>query len=322
MRCCFKRNDRVTGTANWTLAILILIGLLVLMSEPVLSQQANRQPTPPPRRCTLPAEELESLIILLDDIEQEPGQESDEAASEEAEPSVESTGSNASGTTRLDPQCTRELTRLRHTVNHLQRSYHQLKQSPVTIDERQYRYMENRYALRKRELTAQLDQLTKQANAAHRSQLNELRRKIVAMEKQLNDSVAKLAEQRQRNVDHFVQLVASSVRNRRIDAAITHFNTLITYSNEPYGAIVEKVYETGNIQTTVAVLNFLRKVDFQHRPVLGYEALVDALIKRAALQGPDAVELLKHVQALIVVRDGSQQARAIALLKKIKSNVH
>lgn len=318
---CLKRNDRVATVAKWSVHILILAGLLALMSEPVQSQQANRKPTPP-RRCTLPAEELESLIILLDDIEQEPEQTSDEETSQEAEPSIEESSTNSSGTARLDPQCTRELTRLRHTLNHLQRSYHQLKQSPITIDERQYQYMENRYAQRKRELTAQLDQLTKQANPAHRSQLNELRRKIVAIEKQLNDSVAKLAEQRQRNVEHFIQLVANNIRDRRIQPAITNFDTLITYNSDPYGAIVGKVYETGNIQNTVAVLNFLRYVDFKHRPVAGYEALVDALINRAALRGPDAVELLKHIQALIVVRDGNQQAQAIALLKKFKSNVH
>uniref|UniRef100_A0A182TTL8 Uncharacterized protein n=1 Tax=Anopheles melas TaxID=34690 RepID=A0A182TTL8_9DIPT len=299
-----------------TLLLLVLAGLAMLTVTPVQSQQqGGRRPTPP--KCTLSADELDALITQVEDIEREPseGDNDDDEDSEETEPE--------SAAPQLNPGCARELRRLRHSIDHLQKSYHNLKQNTVDIDEQQYRYMQNHYTARKRELNAQLELLSQRANAQHRSQLMELKRKIAAMEKQLNQSVTQLAEERQRNMARRLQLVALNVRNNKIPAALTNFKQLANYTSEPYGTIVQNVFQTGSSNmNTWALLSFLRNVDLGHQPIAGYEALVDALIARDALRGPEALELLKQLQCLILVRDGQQQARTIALLKKFKANVH
>lgn len=309
-----KRNNRVVSTPKWAIhACLILVGLMMVLSGTVQSQQTGRGRTPTPK-CALPAAELESLITLLDDIEQQPLQEESAEDAEDEEESVESLE-------RLNPQCTRELNRLRHTVDHLQRRYHELKQSTTTgIDERRYKQMENRYAQQKQKLTTQLEELAKQVNPQHQSQLSKLRRKIIDTEKQLNSTISEVSKERQRNANHFIQLVANNIRNNNVRVALNNFNTLTTYNTDPYGAIVQKLFQSGGASNTQAMLYFLRQVDFKHRPVSGYDALVDALIERSALRGPDAIELLKHIQCIIFARDGPQQTQALALLKKFKSS--
>uniref|UniRef100_A0A182M8T7 Uncharacterized protein n=1 Tax=Anopheles culicifacies TaxID=139723 RepID=A0A182M8T7_9DIPT len=317
-----KRNDRTAAAPKWTLHILlILVGVVVLLlAESVQSQQANRRKPTPRHKCPLPIEELDSLVDLLSNIEQEPQPDQPEEDYEEESSEAVDTESQ---TPQLDPHCARELKKLRDAVNHLQRSYYDLKQSPSTLDERLYRYRERSYTQQKQKLTAQLDELSKQINSQDRSQLLQLRRKINEVEKQLNETVSKLAQQRQTNKDNFIRLVASNIGTNRIVSAIANFNQLLTYSIDPYGEIVQKVFATGNVQAkTTAMLQFLQKVDFQHRPVLGYDALVDELIALSALNGPNAIELLKHIQCIILARDGDQQAEALALLKKFKSNAH
>ncbi|XP_061512074.1 uncharacterized protein LOC133393034 [Anopheles gambiae] len=302
------------------LLLLVLAGLAILTVAPVQSQQqGGRRPTPPPPKCTLSADELDALITQVEDIEREPseGNNDDDEDSEETEPE------SAATAPQLNPGCARELRRLRHSIDHLQKSYHNLKQNTVDIDEQQYRYMQNHYTARKRELNAQLELLSQRSNAQHRSQLMELKRKIAAMEKQLNRSVTQLAEERQQNMARRLQLVALNVRNNKIPAALSNFEKLANYTSEPYGAIVQNVFQTGSSSTNAwALLSFLRKVDLSREPIAGYETLVDALIARNALRGPEALELLKQLQCLILVRDGQQQARTIALLKKFKANVH
>uniref|UniRef100_A0A182VFN6 Uncharacterized protein n=1 Tax=Anopheles merus TaxID=30066 RepID=A0A182VFN6_ANOME len=308
-----------TRSPTAALLLLVLAGLAILAVTPVQSQQqGGRRPTPPPPpKCTLSADELDALITQVEDIEREPSEGDNADYEDSEEPEQES----AATAPQLNPGCARELRRLRHSIDHLQKSYHDLKQNTVDISEQQYRYMQNHYTARKRELNAQLELLSQRANAQHRSQLMELKRKIAAMEKQLNQSVTQLAEERQQNMARRLQLVALNVRNNKIPAALTNFEKLANYTSEPYGAIVQNVFQTGSSNMNAwALLSFLRNVDLSRQPIAGYEALVDALIARDALRGPEALELLKQLQCLILVRDGKQQPRTIALLKKFKAN--
>uniref|UniRef100_A0A182R0J5 Uncharacterized protein n=1 Tax=Anopheles farauti TaxID=69004 RepID=A0A182R0J5_9DIPT len=299
------------GMSEWTLLVLAVVSVTIL-TIPVQSQQVRSQSRAP--KCILAADELESLIDLLDDIELPSSTDSEEAEEEvSSEKEYE--------TQPVNPQCTRELRRLRHSVRLLQLRYQELKQNTTTVDARQYELMKRRYEHQKKDLTAKLDHLSTQASAQHRSQLNELKNKIKKVEKQLNSAVEELARQRQLNVNNYILLVANYIYNNQMNPAISNFDRLMTYSTDPYGSIVRKVIENGGVQTTHKLLQFLQRVNFQHQPVAGYEVLVEELIAQQALIGSKASELLKHLQVLVLARDGNQQERAVALLKRFKSNV-
>uniref|UniRef100_A0A182J9D1 Uncharacterized protein n=1 Tax=Anopheles atroparvus TaxID=41427 RepID=A0A182J9D1_ANOAO len=292
---------------SWRRASTIRLLLLLLTLAAILpsgqSQQRTRKP-PASRHCTVTEDEFDSLVALLEDIEQEPteGSEEDDETVEEPESSGQST------------QCTRELARLRKSIRGLQESYHRLKES--TVDSREYQLRKNRYEQQKGDLGAKLARLESQINSKHRSQINTLKRKIKDLEKQLNASVTELEKQRQQNVDHFINLVASQVNAGQQQSAANNFQKLMKYSTDPYAEIVKRVNVDWNMIT------FLRYVDFQHTPIAGYEALVDAMIARKSLRSWEALELLKHIQSILLARDGQQQQRAVALLKKFKMNAN
>ncbi|KFB49126.1 hypothetical protein ZHAS_00017280 [Anopheles sinensis] len=232
----------------------------------------------------------------------EPTDESDETE-ETVEPQPDQTA-----------QCTRELNRLRNSIRRLQQTYHQLKDNQVIVDLREFEVRKNRYEQRKRDLQAKLSGLESQLSSQSRSQISELKQKIKELEKQLNASVSELEQQRKQNADYFINLVATQIDGGKLAMAAQNFLYLMAYTNDPYGEIVKRVSYSRPMMT------FLASVDFKYQPVAGYEALVDAMIERGTLRGYDALELLKHLQALILARDGKQQTRAIALMRKFQMN--
>lgn len=268
------------------------------------SQTRTRRPSAS-RKCTLTGDEVDSLTELLDDIEA-PVEDLSEGEDSEPEP--------AEGAT-VTP-CTRDLERLRRSVRLLQHTYQKLKEDIDTVDVREYELRKNRYNQRKLDLTAKLEGLERQVTSQHRSKIVQLRNKLKAVEKQVATTVSELDRQRQQNADHFINLVATNVDARREYLVQRNFEQLMTYSTDPYGEIMKRVSSTRNMMT------FLSKVDLQHQPIAGYEALLDTMIARRAVYGPEAMDLLKHIQSLILARDGQQQERAIALLKKFKKNAN
>lgn len=279
--------------------VVLLLALATLLP---VGQSQLRTRKPAAHRCTLSVDEFDSLVALLDDIEQEPTDESDETE-ETVEPQPDQTA-----------QCTRELNRLRNSIRRLQQTYHQLKDTKVIVNLQEFELRKNRYEQRKRDLQAKLSGLESQLSSQSRSQISELKQKIKELEKQLNASISELEQQRNQNAAHFINLVATQIDGGKLAMASKNFLNLMAYTNDPYGEIMKRVRSSWHMMT------FLASVDFKHQPVAGYEALVDTMIERGTLRGYEAIELLKHIQALVLARDGQQQSRVIELMKKFRMN--
>ncbi|XP_058061514.1 uncharacterized protein LOC131211872 [Anopheles bellator] len=297
---CIFRN---TGTS-------FAIGLLVFALVATLPQESHSQRSQPGvRKCTMAADEVDSLVNLLEDMELDPtSEESEESESEETAVLPAS-----------NPTCTAQLARMRNSVRRLQESYQRLK-FHINDNVWEYRTRKNSYEQQKRDLTQKLEQLAGQVSAQNRSALSVLRRKIKNAEQQLASSVKELEKQRQENENLLISLVADKITAGKLPEAHNKLEQLVIYSNEPYPAIVQKVFQGNPHQAAELLIEFLKRVDFQYRPIGGYEALVDTMIDRQTLRGRNAIELLKHIQSLVLARLGQQHERAVALLKKFRMN--
>uniref|UniRef100_A0A182M3R7 Uncharacterized protein n=1 Tax=Anopheles culicifacies TaxID=139723 RepID=A0A182M3R7_9DIPT len=188
----FKRNDRTAGAPKWALNIfLILVGVLLLLGAPVRSQQEEPKQTST-GKCPLTEQEVNTLIDLLNKLEQET--KPTEFEFDYAEESDETLDAES----RLTARCARELKKLRDAISDLPRSYYDYKQVTSTLHPRWYKLYEDRFTERKDTLAYQMEYVLKQVRPQDQLQQKKLREKYVEVEKRMNATALEVAKRRQK----------------------------------------------------------------------------------------------------------------------------
>uniref|UniRef100_A0A2M3Z8R3 Putative salivary secreted protein n=1 Tax=Anopheles braziliensis TaxID=58242 RepID=A0A2M3Z8R3_9DIPT len=262
---------------------------------------------PSRRQCFIAREELSNLIDLLNNMD---------------EPYVDSEPEDFDTLEDPDtPSCSSKLERIRVSVKELHKNYHALKQIRQDDPISNYRISKYRYETKLKNLNQTLFEFVPQVSNQDLTALNQLRRKVKEVEIKLAKSVNNLQKQREQTAVALSETVIQKIRTNSRDAAITEFKYLALRSDDPYRIIVPKVYR-GTDDDARKMIDFLEKVDFNDRPIGGYEVLVDRMITDDKLRGENAVRILKGIQAIIMARVGQQHERAVALLKRFRMNAH
>ncbi|XP_050086644.1 uncharacterized protein LOC126571851 [Anopheles aquasalis] len=280
--------------------ILVLLAVACTLPSGIRSAPSRRQ-------CLIARNELSNLIDLLNNMD-EPYDESVEEEFDELEET-----NTAS--------CIVKLKSIRTSVKQLHKNYHDLKQIRQDDPISNYRISKYRYESKLRDLNQTLSELVPQVSNQDLTALNKLRRKVKEVEIKLARSVNNLQKQREQTAAALSQTVIQKIRTDSVDAAIAEFKHLALRSEDPFRIIVLQVYR-GSDDDARKLINFLEKVDFNDRPIGGYEVLVDRMITEDKLRGDNAVRILKDIQAIIMARVGQQHDRAVALLKRFRVKAH
>uniref|UniRef100_A0A2M4BVK6 Putative salivary secreted protein n=1 Tax=Anopheles marajoara TaxID=58244 RepID=A0A2M4BVK6_9DIPT len=263
---------------------------------------------PSRRQCFIARDELSSLIELLNNME-EPYDNSD---SEDFD-TLEDDANTLS--------CSNKLEKIRKSVKQLHQNYQNLKEIRENDPISEYRIVKYRYESKLRDLNQTLSELVPQVSNQNLTALNQLRRKVKEVELKLAKSVRSLQSQREQTALALSETVIQKIRIGSLDPAIAEFKNLALRSEDPFRIIVPKVYRGADNEAD-RMIKFLEKVDFNDRPIGGYEVLVDRMITDDKLRGDNAVRILKGIQAIIMARVGGQHERAVALLKRFRVNAH
>uniref|UniRef100_A0A2M4ARZ6 Putative secreted protein n=1 Tax=Anopheles triannulatus TaxID=58253 RepID=A0A2M4ARZ6_9DIPT len=267
------------------------------------------QSNPAGRKCLIARDELSSLIDLLSNMEVSYEEYSEEEFEEDT---LDDTNA---------PSCSNKLNKIRTSVRELHKNYQILKRIPQDDPISNYRMSKYRYESKLRDLNQTLSALVPQVSNQNLTALNQLRRKVKEVEIQLARSVNNLQKQREETAKELSRTVIAKINAKSVDAAIAEFKALALRSDDPFRMIVPQVYR-GRDDEAAKMIDFLEAVDFNDRPIGGYEKLVDAMIIEDKLRGDNAVRILKDIQAIIMARVGQQHERAVALLKRFRSKAH
>uniref|UniRef100_A0A182F6A4 Uncharacterized protein n=2 Tax=Anopheles albimanus TaxID=7167 RepID=A0A182F6A4_ANOAL len=219
------------------------------------------------------------------------------------------------------PFCTSKLERIRTSVKELHKNYEALKQIRQDDPISNYRISKYKYESKLRDLNQTLSELVPQVNKQNLTALNQLRRKVKEVEIKLAKSVNNLQRQREQTAIALSETVIQKIRTNSVRDAIAEFKNLALRSDDPFRIIVPKVYRGADDEAR-KMIDFLEMVDFNDRPIGGYEVLVDTMITQDKLRGENAVRILKGIQAIIMARVGQQHERAVALLKRFRVKAH
>ncbi|XP_035778045.1 uncharacterized protein LOC118459087 [Anopheles albimanus] len=280
--------------------ILLLLGVMFALPSGIDSIPSRRQ-------CFIARDELSNLIDLLNNMD-EPYDDSEQTEFDDLDD--EDT-----------PFCTSKLERIRTSVKELHKNYEALKQIRQDDPISNYRISKYKYESKLRDLNQTLSELVPQVNKQNLTALNQLRRKVKEVEIKLAKSVNNLQRQREQTAIALSETVIQKIRTNSVRDAIAEFKNLALRSDDPFRIIVPKVYRGADDEAR-KMIDFLEMVDFNDRPIGGYEVLVDTMITQDKLRGENAVRILKGIQAIIMARVGQQHERAVALLKRFRVKAH
>ncbi|ETN59965.1 hypothetical protein AND_008436 [Anopheles darlingi] len=281
---------------------------LLLLLAVACTLPSGIESIPSRRQCLIARDELSNLMDLLNNMDEPYDEYSEQEGFEDLEDSN-------------TPSCSSKLEKIRTSVKELHKNYHVLKQIRQDDPISNYRMSKYRYESKLRDLNQTLSELVPQVSNQNLTALNQLRRKVKEVEIKLAKSVKNLQRQREETALALSTTVIEKIRTKSVDAAIAEFKELALRSEDPFRIIVPRVYR-GTDDEATKMIDFLEKVDFNDRPIGGYEVLVDAMIVQNKLEGENAVRILKHIQAIIMARVGQQHERAIALLKRFRTKAH